>query len=148
MKTIFDPAVRTELMERVNTLTSEAPTLFGHMKAPQGLHHINSAFQMYLGELNSPYHGNIFLAAILRLVTFSPIPIPKEKGKTTPPLISEGTYDLEAEKMRFGSLLERVTTQPKMHEWPIHPIFGKLTVDQYGKLGYKHTDHHLKQFGV
>ncbi|HWF44911.1 MAG TPA: hypothetical protein VG537_09740 [Candidatus Kapabacteria bacterium] len=148
MKTIFDSAVQNELIERVNKLTPNAPTLFGHMKAPQGLHHINGAFQMYLGELSAPYHGNNFIAAALRLFTFSPMPIPKGKAKTTPPLVSEGTYDLEAEKMRFGKLLERVVTLPKMYEWPIHPIFGKLSSDQYGKLGYKHTDHHLQQFGV
>ena len=31
---------------------------------------------------------------------------------------------------------------------PAHPIFGPLTVRQWGVQGYKHTDHHLRQFGV
>ena len=148
MKTIFDTTVRKELIDRVNNLSPNSPTLFGKMKAPQGLHHINGALQMYLGELSFPYHGNNFKSAILRLFTFSPMPIPKEKAQTVPPLISEGEYDIEAEKARFADLIERVASQANLAEWPVSPIFGKLTVDKYGKLGYKHTDHHLKQFGV
>lgn len=30
----------------------------------------------------------------------------------------------------------------------LHPFFGKLSADEAGRLAYKHTDHHLKQFGV
>ncbi len=118
------------------------------MRPEQGLHHINGAFQTYLGEINSPYHGSNLKAAVMRLLTFSPMPIPRGKGKTTPPLISEGTYDIEAEKIRFRDLLERVSSRRDATEWPIHAIFGKLTAEQDGKLGYKHTDHHLQQFGV
>ncbi len=33
-------------------------------------------------------------------------------------------------------------------EWPLHPVFGKFTKEQYGKMNYKHLDHHLTQFGV
>ncbi len=148
MKSIFDPAVRQELIHRVNSLRTDSPRVFGNMTAPQGLHHINGAFQMYLGELKAPYHGNNLKAALLRFFTFSPMPIPRGKGKTSPPLVSEGAYDLEAEKARFRDLLERVGARRDQKEWPVSPVFGKLTGEQYGKLGYKHTDHHLQQFGV
>ncbi len=148
MKTIFDASVRKELIDRVNKLTAHAPRVFGTMRPEQGLHHINEAFQLYLGEVTSPYHGSDLKAAIFRLFTFSPIPIPQAKAKTAPPLVSEGTYNIQSEKARFADLIERVAAQLPTYEWPIHPFFGKLTSDQYGKLGYKHTDHHLKQFGV
>jgi hypothetical protein len=29
-----------------------------------------------------------------------------------------------------------------------HPIFGKLTKEQWSKATWKHFDHHLKQFGA
>ena len=29
-----------------------------------------------------------------------------------------------------------------------HPAFGRLTYNQYGALMARHTDHHLRQFGV
>lgn len=30
----------------------------------------------------------------------------------------------------------------------IHDFFGKMTQDEIGILAYKHTDHHLRQFGA
>ena len=30
----------------------------------------------------------------------------------------------------------------------IHDFFGKMTKEQIGILAYKHSDHHLRQFGV
>ena len=148
MKTIFEPAVRKELIERVNKLSVHSQRVFGNMKPEQGLHHINAALQLYLGEITSPFHGSALKAAIFKLITFSPIPIPREKAKTAPPLVSEGTYNIQTEKTRFAELLARVASQPATYEWPIHPFFGKMNSDQYGKLSYKHTDHHLQQFGV
>ncbi|MDZ4803510.1 MAG: DUF1569 domain-containing protein [Candidatus Eisenbacteria bacterium] len=29
-----------------------------------------------------------------------------------------------------------------------NPIFGNLSVDEWGKLSWKHLDHHLRQFGA
>jgi Protein of unknown function (DUF1569) len=148
MKTIFEPAVKKELIERVSKLTVHSPRVFGKMKPEQGLHHINAAFQLYLGEITAPYQSNAFISGLLKLFTFSPIPFPRGKAKTFKELISEATYNIENEKKRFQDLLERVAARANKAEWPVHPIFGKLTADQYGKLGYKHTDHHLQQFGV
>jgi hypothetical protein len=30
----------------------------------------------------------------------------------------------------------------------VHPMFGKMTADQWGRSMWKHLDHHLRQFGV
>ena len=29
-----------------------------------------------------------------------------------------------------------------------HPIFGDLTLGEWGRWGYRHMDHHVTQFGV
>ena len=148
MKTIFEPAVRKELIERADKLTLNSPRVFGTMSPDQGLHHINEALRLYVGEISSPYTTNPFLTAVAKLVTFSPIPIPRGKAQTASILVAQDRYDLETEKKNLSNLLERVAAQSKTAPWPVHPFFGKLTPDQYGKLGYKHTDHHLQQFGV
>src|SRR5437868_8185920 len=142
MKTIFDTAVRKELVERVNKITAKSERKFGTMRPDQGLHHINSALQMYLGEIETKYHGNALKAALFRLLTFSPLPIPPEKGRTAPPLVAGGSYNIESEQVRFRDLIERVAAQRSKKDWPISPIFGKLTTKQYGELAYKHSDHH------
>jgi hypothetical protein len=32
--------------------------------------------------------------------------------------------------------------------WPEHPVFGKMTPRAWRVLGYRHMDHHLRQFGI
>jgi len=46
------------------------------------------------------------------------------------------------------SAMARFATQSRSRVWPEHPAFGRLTARQWGVLGYRHTDHHLRQFGV
>jgi hypothetical protein len=33
-------------------------------------------------------------------------------------------------------------------DWPPHPILGRLSRGQWMRWGYRHMDHHLRQFGV
>ena len=148
MKTVFEKAVRQELIDRVNRVSAQSEVKFGKMRPDQGLHHITTVLQMYLGEVETKYHGNNFKAMLLRWFTFSPIPIPPEKAQTAPPLVAGGSYNIATEQKRFADLIERMAKRVNETEWPISPIFGELTTKQYGELAYKHTDHHLKQFGV
>ena len=39
-------------------------------------------------------------------------------------------------------------TEPASIAAKTHPFFGKMTVDEWGILQWKHLDHHLRQFGV
>ena len=60
--------------------------------------------------------------------------------------VKENITDLENEKLQWKSLVERYGTFNK--EEFIHWFFGNLTREQLGQFIYKHTDHHLRQFGV
>lgn len=148
MKSIFNPAVRAELLGRANALRMESQRQFGTMRPDQSLHHINLMLRASLGESDATYHGNSLKAAIGRLVFFSPLPLLKGKLKAPKPLVAEGQYDLEREKSDFHEILDRIIARRSETKWPIHPIFGTLTADQHGKYAYKEADHHLKQFGV
>lgn len=48
----------------------------------------------------------------------------------------------------FGELLERFAARPPDATWPLHPAFGTLSRRAWGVLGYRHVDHHFRQFGV
>ena len=51
----------------------------------------------------------------------------------------------------YTSLREMITELHGLkgrESWNPHPIFGEFTRDQWGKMQYKHLDHHLRQFGV
>lgn len=60
---------------------------------------------------------------------------------TTPVDFAADVADLEA-------LLELVATREKGFEWPLHPIFGRMSHADWLRWAYLHTDHHLRQFGA
>jgi hypothetical protein len=45
-------------------------------------------------------------------------------------------------------LLERIGTGPDEGLGPPHPLFGPLTRQEWAVATYKHTAHHLGQFGA
>jgi hypothetical protein len=56
-----------------------------------------------------------------------------------------GEWEEEVEKLRVA--LSRFCERSG-DDWPAHPVFGRMTRRAWGALAYKHTDHHLRQFGV
>ncbi|MEX2568856.1 MAG: DUF1569 domain-containing protein [Cyclobacteriaceae bacterium] len=60
--------------------------------------------------------------------------------------VPEVNGNLEVEKSKWILLIQAYDH----FENPvfIHDFFGKMTREQIGILAYKHTDHHLRQFGV
>jgi hypothetical protein len=148
MKSIFDPVVRSELIERANKLTPNSQRQFGTMTPDQSLHHINLMLKASLGETAATFSGSNFKAALVRRVVISPMPIPKGKTKAPSQLVASGHYDLEAEKQEFKGILDRLASKDSGYQWPVHPLFGKMTRKQHGLFAYKESNHHLKQFGV
>jgi hypothetical protein len=56
--------------------------------------------------------------------------------------------DVEIEKEKLSALVTKFHQYKDTTEWPLHPMFGKFTHEQWGKMQYKHLDHHLTQFSV
>lgn len=54
----------------------------------------------------------------------------------------------EADLARVIDDVDRLGTLPLDYECLYHPFFGKMSAREWGLIGYKHTDHHLRQFGV
>ena len=42
--------------------------------------------------------------------------------------------------------MERFAVQ-RSSPFPRHPLFGRMTNGEWGRWGYRHVDHHLRQFG-
>lgn len=69
----------------------------------------------------------------------------KKNQPTHPEFKIKGTGNFENEKEKWMGLLQDYASFSSPHI--IHPFFGKMTSDQIGIYVYKHTDHHLTQFG-
>jgi len=145
---LWKEAPRAELLARLSRLSPEARPRWGTMNAVQMLTHVNDQFRMALGDLPTvPKRMPISRPPLNTLVAYV-LPWPKN-SPTSPELlarIDQSTWATEV--ATFASVLQRFATRPAEAPWPVHPAFGRLSRRAWAKLGYRHTDHHWRQFGV
>lgn len=146
MKTIWDKADRDNLVRRLDNLSANAKPKWGKFTAPQMVTHLNEAIRMGLGELPVQARRTPFKKFPLKQLIIYVAPFPK--GAPTAPELLAGTGgEWNGEISRFKELLNRFSTGSHTR-MPEHPAFGRLSRNAWGRLGYRHIDHHLKQFGV
>ena len=78
------------------------------------------------------------------LVVYSPVTPPPGKIQTAPEMLATGPTIWAEDVARVEQLVARAATTPAT---AAHPFFGPLTPGGWGRLGWKHLDHHLRQFG-
>lgn len=148
MKNIITPSAYQELVARVNLLSVTNSARWGKMNASQMLVHCTLQLKMAVGEIPSQPQGSFLLrTAFGKWISFGDIPWPK--GSNTPQEMNVinnnfASADFDQEKNELLFYLEKVNNSIALSP---HPFFGKLTKVEWGKLIYKHVDHHLKQFG-
>jgi len=148
MTTVFDAAARASLLERVGKLTPESRGLWGRMSVGQMVCHLNQSLMMATGELPCAPKGGPLSFPPLRWLVIHKLPFPK--GTPTAPELLAGTPapELDADRARFGVLMDEVVAKGPDAEYPRHPVFGIFPGRDWGVLMYRHIDHHLRQFGV
>jgi hypothetical protein len=146
MKTIFDTNTVAELVGRINAVHANTPAQWGKMDAYQMLKHCTLSEEMFQGKklYKRLFIGKLFGGMALKGILKNEKPM-KKNQPTHPEMKIAGTGNFDAEKAKWVELLQaynRFSNQPF-----IHPFFGKMTTAQIGNYVYKHTDHHLRQFG-
>ena len=77
--------------------------------------------------------------------------LPWPKGIVTRPEVDQkigGTRPIEFERDRAQLLKLMKRFVKPVPSRPNHPIFGKLTESEWQHWGWRHVDHHLRQFGL
>jgi hypothetical protein len=144
---ITDPGAAAGLIARLNLLTPESRGEWGRMSAHGMLCHVadvalgirrlpgaparpRKAFRAFLG-LHTPFPWPKGIR--------TPAPVDQEKGGTPP-------GEFEADRVRAIAAIEAQAAAKG--GWPeYHPIFGKLSEWEWQRFAWRHTDHHLRQFG-
>jgi len=146
-KTLWDARARYELLQRMERLSPEATPLWGRMNAPQMLAHLAKWMEMAEGRLET--------AEVKRPIRYPPLKqlvvyfLPWPKGvPTAPELKCRDLFDWDKEYAAVRQLIHSFEKRDPKAPWPVHPAFGKLTSRAWGVLGYRHTDHHFRQFGI
>ena len=148
MATFWDPAARDDFAQRIARLTPTTPARWGRFNAAQMVAHLNDAMRMAMGDLPvAPKRSPLRYWPVKNLIIYV-LPFPKG-APTAPELLArcEGA-DLAAEQAAFRTLADRVAAKSASDRWPDHPAFGTLSYADWGVLAHRHTDHHLRQFGV
>jgi Protein of unknown function (DUF1569). len=75
--------------------------------------------------------------------------MPFGKGlPTAPELLAGAQQPLDSVKVDLTGAIARFAARSAATVWPDHPAFGRMSRGDWGVLTYRHSDHHLRQFGV
>ncbi len=147
VKNLFDPVLKQEVITRINTLNPQSQRQWGKMDVAQMLAHVQVPVGVALGT--NTVKGNWLMKLIFPLFKkklYDETPW-KQGLPTDRSFIMTGqSKNFETEKSQFLDMVSRFTENNMLSER--HPVFGKLTKENWSKATWKHLDHHLKQFGV
>jgi len=148
MKTVFDKTTRDELISRINTLNENSTAKWGKMNIYQMLKHCTEWEEWTAGKkiYKRAIAGQIFGRMALKSILKDDQPL-RHNTPTLPQLkIKDAHGDIAAEKKKWVALIEGY--ESFSNDDFVHAFFGKMTKEQIGYMAYKHTDHHLRQFGA
>ena len=147
MKSLWQDSTRRDALERLGRLTPESRPAWGRMSAPRMVAHLSDAMRMALGDLPTKSKRLPLRHTPLKQLIVYFMPFPKN-APTAPELLSSEPGEWAAALETCRTLIDRFAAERRDRDWPEHPAFGRLTAAQWGILGYRHMDHHLRQFGV
>lgn len=148
MGSIFNDADRSAIRQRIASVTSASVPRWGRMDAKAMLTHLKLSALMALGELPVACKSKpVFQVFPVKHLLLHVVPFPKG-APTAPELLPSDAGPLDAIRSELISLVERIGTGPREGNGPVHPLFGRLSFREWGVATYKHTDHHLRQFGA
>jgi hypothetical protein len=150
MQSIHNPEQLSLLQTRIDALRANARPLWGEMNLLQMLAHCIEPFYYFLNEKEfsqfPPEQAQKMVkAAILEKAPFMQhLPTHPYFNKQNE-AISEEQENLQ-ETLKF--YLRTLASRPDTYAFGPHPAAGHFTREEIGFMAFKHTDHHLRQFGV
>lgn len=148
MPTLFEPTEASEIVSRIQKLQPSSQAQWGKMNVAQMMAHCHAPFQMYFDQ-KKQRQGllGILFAKRAKQKLFSDRPWPKSLPTAKEFKIADAR-DFENEKSRLLSMVNRFVEEGYTITSYTHPFFGKMSSQEWAILGYRHLNHHLRQFGV
>jgi DinB superfamily len=150
MRTLQSTADRQSIEKRISALSPDDRRRWGKMSAHEMVCHLCDSYRLALGEkTSSPATGFLQRTLVKWIALGAPIRWPK--GVRTRPEMEQGVGGtapgaFEEDRRKLLVLLDRFRGDSVDISIP-HPIFGPLTRAEWLRWGYRHADHHLRQFG-
>lgn len=147
MRTILNVEDRNALLARLATLTGAERPLWGKMNVSQMVEHCIRWEEVMTGHRKAKriLLGYLFGRIALKSMIADDKPV-KQNVPTLKALIIEETGEsFDAQKEKWIGLVNGYAHPGNIKY--MHPFFGRMTLEEVGRMAYKHTDHHLRQFG-
>jgi len=150
-ETLADPALRAALVARLQRLAPDSPRQWGRMTPHQAICHLSDSFRDMMSATPISSVATPFSRTFVRWIALhSGLPWP-HGVKTRPEVDQEigGTKPVEfgRDRHQLEGLIEQFAARSGNDLQP-HPMFGRMTTTEWQHWGWRHTDHHLRQFGV
>lgn len=150
MRSILHASDLQELQRRLASLTPHADRRWGRMTAHQAVCHLSDWFRAILGDRPIPAKEPSAGLKVLRFIAFT-TPLPWLRGFPTSPMTDQeklGTPPAEfaADVAALQALMLRFVAT-RGEGLPPHNRWGRMSAAMWGRYGYRHVNHHLRQFG-
>lgn len=151
MRSLFNSSDHHALRERLGTLAPMSGGHWGRMSSHQAVCHLCDWFRGVLGDRPIPVEPPSLKTRTLRFIAFT-TPLPWPKGFRTAPeqdQEKDGTAPIEfvADVDELSQLMDRFAER-RGREMTPHWRWGQMPAAMWGRYGYRHVDHHLRQFGA
>lgn len=149
MRSLFEAEAHQDILDRLHSLTPESTGKWGTMDVAQMLKHVNTTMKIATGEVTlarPPWYKKVMFG-LFKSMLYNDRPW-KQNLPTAPELKVASTEDFEQEKKALLESIGKFMALPFNGGKMNHPVFGDFTKEQWGKMQYKHLDHHLRQFGA
>lgn len=151
MKSLFDVDVHSEIQTRIESLTPDATASWGKMSVGQMCTHCQMPLEVAMQQRTiggkKPGFMKRLVFKLYKPLMYNDKPW-SQNLPTVRDFIVKEDKDVTAEKAKLSALITDFHQRKEVTAWPAHPMFGNFTPEQWGKMQYKHLDHHLTQFGV
>jgi hypothetical protein len=149
--TMADPGERAALVARLRTLTPESRRQWGRMTLHQAICHLSDSFRSMMSPEPISSVSTIFSRVVIKWIALQ-APMQWPRGVKTRPEVDQeigGTKPVEfgRDRQALELLMEQFAARAGADFQP-HPMFGRMTTEEWQRWGWLHVDHHLRQFGA
>ena len=143
-------AKHDEFRNRILRVTVVNPRQWGTMNLSQMLHHLNLACGGSLGFYTLPDESYLVSGTVFRWILIDwfpeqPVGLRLPKDFKIP---HDAQFEFDFEKQQLLKILDVAWSARAAADWQPHPMFGKMTPAEWGKLLQIHIDYHLRQFAA
>jgi hypothetical protein len=147
MPSFFDPATYADLKSRLNNIKADQHPKWGKMNAAQMMRHCQLPLQTALAQEETPLKSNFIVKLLFKKMLYSDKPF--KKNAPTPPVFQvQDDRNFKLEKKKLIYWMKALYADRENENRRPHPVFGHYTKEQWGKMQWKHLNHHFEQFGV